>query len=126
MIRFQLIGETPAKKNVNKFNTKTRHVYKDAHFQKWHSDAMMQILPQKQICNIGTAISSPVVISIDFYHGDYIRRDSDNQLASIMDLLKDANILADDNWYIARQQHVRNFYEKNNARCVIEIELYRD
>ena len=126
MIRFQIMGETPSKKNVNKFNTKTRHVYKDARFLKWHSDALLQVQTQKQICGFSSAIVAPIIISIDFYHGDYVRRDSDNQVSSIMDLLQDAEVLSDDNWQIVRQIHVRNYYEKREARCLIEIELFRD
>lgn len=127
MIRFQIFGETPSKKNVNKFNTKTKRVYKDEHFLKWHSDAMIQL--NGQICRIEpmpNLIDYPVIINIDFYHGDLARRDSDNQVSSIMDLLQDAKVLSDDNWQIVRQIHVRNYYEKNKARCLIEIESYHD
>lgn len=127
MIRFQIMGETPSKKNVNKFNTKTKRVYKDALFQKWHSDALLQL--NTQICRtepLPNLIDYPVSIHIDFYHGDYVRRDSDNQVSSLMDLLQDAKILSDDNWQIVRQIHVRNYYEKRESRCLVEIEKYFD
>lgn len=127
MIRFQVMGETPSKKNVNKFNSKIKRVYKDAHFMKWHDDALIQL--NAQICRsepMPNLIDYPVTIYIDFYHGDYVRRDSDNQVSSLMDLLQDAKILSDDNWQIVRQIHVRNYYEKREARCLIEIEEYHD
>lgn len=127
MIRFQIFGETPSKKNVNKFNAKTKRVYKDAHFLEWHSDAMIQLNSQlARIVPRPSLIDSPVIISIDFYHGNLIRRDSDNQVSTIMDLLQDSKVLSDDNWQIVRQIHVRNLYEKNEARCLIEIEDYFD
>lgn len=95
--------------------------------QKWHTDALLQL--NAQLCRIDpmpNLIDYPVSIHIDFYHGNYVRRDSDNQVSSIMDLLQDAKVLLDDNWQIVRQIHVRNFYEKNEARCLIEIESYHD
>ena len=127
MIRFQIFGETPSKKNVNKFNAKTKRVYKDAHFEAWHSDALIQLNAQlARIEPRPALIENPVTIRIDFYHGNLIRRDSDNQVSSIMDLLQDALVLSDDNWQIVRQIQVRNYYEKNDARCLIEIEDYLD
>ena len=126
MIRFQVIGETPSKKNVNKFNSKSKRVYKDKHFLKWHTDALLQL--NSQLCRIDpmpNLIDYPVIITIDFYHGDYVRRDSDNQVSSIMDLLQDAKILADDNWKIVREIRVMNQYEKNEPRCVIEISPFK-
>ena len=127
MIRFQIFGETPSKKNVNKFNSKTKRVYKGEHYQKWHTDALLQL--NGQICRtepMPNLIDYPVIVHIDFYHGDYVRRDSDNQVSSIMDLLQDAQVLSDDKWQIVRQIHVRNYYEKNDARCLIEITKYLD
>ena len=126
MIRFQIFGETPSKKN-SKIRTKSGFMIPSKAHQKWHSDALLQL--NAQLCRINpmpNLIDYPVSISIDFYHGNYVRRDSDNQVSSIMDLLQDAKVLSDDNWQIVRQIHVRNFYEKNDARCLIEIENYHD
>ena len=131
MIRFQILGETPSKKNVNKFNTKTKAVYKDRNYQKWHQDAMIQIAAQ--ISKLATSdrpvaegtnvegIDYPVSITLTFYHGDQVRRDSDNQTASIMDLLQDTKVLADDRWQIVRILNIYNHFDKGNARCLIEI-----
>jgi Holliday junction resolvase RusA-like endonuclease len=66
-------------------------------------------------------IDYPVAITLTFYHGDQVRRDSDNQAASIMDLLQDAKVLADDRWQIVRILTIYNHYEKGDARCLIEI-----
>ena len=126
MIRFQLLGETPSKKN-SKIRTKSGYMIPSKAHQKWHDDVMVQLNAQIfRIQPLPHLIDYPVCISIDFYHGNLVRRDSDNQVASIMDLLQDAGVLADDNWQIVRQIHVRNFYEKNDARCLIEITEYHD
>ena len=130
MIRFEIIGETPSKKNVNKFNTRTKAVYKDKHYQKWHTDAMLQLTGQisrmqKDEWPYGAGhpdgIDYPVAVVLTFYHGDQVRRDSDNQTASIMDLLQDARVLADDRWQIVRRLNIDNQFDKGNARCLIEI-----
>lgn len=126
MIRFQIMGETPSKKN-SKIRTRSGYMIPSKAHQKWHGDALLQL--NSQLCRIEpmpNLIDYPVVICIDFYHGNLVRRDSDNQVSSIMDLLQDAKVLSDDNWQIVRQIHVRNFYEKNDARCLIEITEYHD
>ena len=130
MIRFQILGETPSKKNDNKFNTKTKAVYKANHYQKWYQDAMLQMQSQLAVLTSHDfvfeagqpgGIDYPVSITLTFYHGDQVRRDSDNQAASIMDLLRDAKVLADDRWQIVRILNIYNHYDKGHARCLVEI-----
>ena len=91
-----------------------------AKHQKWHQDAMVQLQAQAAISKPET-IEWPVSITLTFYHGDQVRRDSDNQAASIMDLLQDAKVLADDRWQIVRILNIYNHFDKGNARCLIEI-----
>ena len=127
MIRFQIMGETPSKKNSKVFVKVKGHtvpIPSKTH-QKWHEDAMLQL--SAQICRLPAddrpqQIEAPVRIYLTFIHGDWVHRDSDNQTASIMDLLQDAKVLSDDRWEIVREIHIKNDYEKNKARCLIEIE----
>ena len=121
MIRFEILGETPGKKN-SKIWTKSKKLIPSAKHQKWHSDAMLQL--NAQLSTMGPrpeAIEEPVAITLTFYHGDMVRRDSDNQTASIMDILQDAKVLADDRWQIVRILNIYNHFDKGNARCVVEI-----
>jgi Holliday junction resolvase RusA-like endonuclease len=129
MLRFQILGETPGKKN-SKIWTKSGKLIPSAKHQKWHTDAMLQITGQvsrlpKDEWPYGAGhpdgIDYPVAITLTFYHGDQVRRDSDNQTSSIMDLLQDAKILADDRWQIVRILNIYNHFDKGNARCLIEI-----
>ena len=129
MIRFQMLGETPGKKN-SKIWTKSGMLIPSEKHQKWHTDAMLQITGQisrlpKDEWPYGPehpdGIKDPVAITLTFYHGDQVRRDSDNQAASIMDLLQDAKVLADDRWQIVRILNIYNHFDKGNARCLIEI-----
>lgn len=122
MIRLQIIGETPSKKNSKVFTRSGKLIPSKAH-QKWHDDALIQL--NAQICRMApdmpNMIEEPVAVTLTFYHGDQTRRDSDNQAASIMDLLQDAKVLADDRWQIVRILTIYNHYDKGNARCLIEI-----
>lgn len=69
-------------------------------------------------------IEREIRIKMTFYHGDNRRRDSDNGASSILDLLTDCKVIKDDKWQIVRLLEIRNFYEKNNPRCLIEINGY--
>ena len=124
MLRFQILGETPGKKN-SKIWTRSGKLIPSAKHQKWHQDAMVQMAAQ--ISRLATSdrpvegINYPVSVTLTFYHGDQVRRDSDNQAASIMDLLQDAKVLSDDRWQIVRILNIYNHFDKGNARCLIEI-----
>lgn len=124
MLRFQILGETPGKKN-SKIWTRSGKLIPSAKHQKWHADALEQLQSYLDLVALGDElpgpIDYPVSVTLTFYHGDQVRRDSDNQAASIMDLLQDANVLADDRWQIVRILNIYNHFDKGNARCLIEI-----
>lgn len=117
---FKIEGETPAKKNANKISFKTKRTYKTKVFKNWHESALAQIRLFGDIPE--TPIETPVFIYIKFIHGDYVRRDSDNQCSSVMDLLMDAGVLKDDNWKIVKSISIKNEYKKNDAYCEITIQ----
>ena len=124
MIRLQITGETPGKKN-SKIWTRSGKLIPSAKHQKWHADALNQLQSYLDLVALGDElpgpIDYPVSVTLTFYHGDQVRRDSDNQAASIMDLLQDAKVLADDRWQIVRILNIYNHFDKGNARCLIEI-----
>ena len=122
-MKFVIHGETPSKKNSKVFaKMKGRNVPipSKAH-QRWHNDAMLQLNAQKNVAGHKDPIEHPVQVTLAFYHGDQVRRDSDNQAASIMDLLQDGGILADDRWQIVRILTIYNYFDKGHARAEIEI-----
>lgn len=118
--RYSLSGEVSAKKNENRFNTSTGRVFKSDRFRSWHMNAMYQLLTQEKPRN---PISSPVSVKVSFSHGDNRRRDGDNGLSAIMDLLVDARILKDDCWSIVREISVTNGFDKGNPHTEISIEV---
>lgn len=117
MISLIIHGETPAKKN-SKIITRQGRLIPSKRYSQWHVQAMQEVDIQ---CRRFDPIEEEVAITLTFYHGDQVRRDSDNGTSSVLDLLTDCGILADDRWQIVRELNVRNFYDKNNARCEIEI-----
>jgi len=116
---YSIRGEVSSKKNENRFCQRTGHVFKSERFKRWHSSAIIQI---RQQIRPKEPISEPVRVSVTFYHGDNHRRDGDNGLSAIMDLLVDAKILADDCWRIVREISVINAIDPKNPHTNILIE----
>ena len=116
-----LQGETPSKKN-SRINTKSGRSFPNARYMRWHNDAVEQIY-RKQLKGEIKPITEDerVKLTVTFYHGDYKRRDSDNQLSSILDTLVDAGILTDDNWRVIPQKEIFDVFDKDNARAVISL-----
>ena len=117
---FYIDGETPAKKNSRIVNTKTGRSFPSKRYSQWHKDAMLQVRSQKQ----NETIDQPCRIKMIFTHGDLRRRDSDNGTSSILDLLTDCGVLADDKWQIVKSLQIDNDYKKNEPSCRVEIEVY--
>lgn len=118
-MEFCIKGEVAAKKNENRFNRTTGRVFKSDRFRSWHTMAMWELERQTKP---RSPVADAVKVSVTFYHGDKRRRDGDNGLSAIMDLLVDARILADDCWTIAREIKVSNVYDKGNPRAIVTIE----
>lgn len=116
---FKVEGETPAKKNSRIVLRNGRNI-PSKRYQDWHNSAVEQI----KLLHIvpDNPIDYPVLIHLSFVHGDLRRRDSDNGCSSVMDLLVDAGVLADDNWQIVRDIGINNTYKKNDAYCEITIQ----
>ena len=117
MYTYKILGETPSKKN-SRITLKNGMNIPSKCYRNWHKDAELQIkkqaIPEKPI-------DSPVVVYLEFVHGDRRRRDSDNGTSSIMDLLQDCKVISDDNWQIIQTIIVTNKYDKGNAACFVTI-----
>ena len=116
---YTISGEVSSKKNENRFNRTTGMVFKSDRFRSWHQSAMLQLMCQDRP---SSPIAERVKVSVVFFHGDNRRRDGDNGLSAIMDLLVDAHILADDRWNIVKEISVSNYLDKGNPHTTISIE----
>lgn len=117
-------GETPSKKN-SRINTRSGRSFPSKRYTEWHGSAIFQVLEQTAAFRRnggGLAFERGLELTVTFYHGDMHRRDSDNQLSSVLDMLVDAHVLPDDSWEILPIKHVYDVYDKGNARCVISLE----
>lgn len=93
-LTFQVFAPIPAKKNnrvvlSNGVNIPSRE------FRAWHRAHCRNL---KDAAKRHGAFSVPVSVSLGISFKDRHRRDLDNALTSVLDLLKDSGILEDDDW----------------------------
>lgn len=121
---FEIYGETPSKKN-SRITLPNGRTIPGKKYRQWHGGAMTQLERQKEERGPFEPIDYTVRVSLDFYHSDNRRRDSDNGTSSILDVLQDSGILSDDRWQIVRELRIRN-RKANDAHCVIHILQIKD
>ena len=97
-----LKGVIPAQKNSKQiaYNRRTGKpfVMSSKRVKDWQDD-MAEVL---DILNI-QPIKGPVEINCKFVHKDKRKKDLDNEFTSVCDLLKNNNIIEDDNCFILRK-----------------------
>lgn len=113
---YTLEGETPSQKNSQTFNRKTKTLFKSAVFRKWAVEANRQILAQ----GVPSTPYEQARIVVTFYHADLRRRDGENALSSIQDLLVKCGVIVDDCW--TRIETPRVYHDlAREARCEILV-----
>lgn len=113
---YAITGETPAQKNSQTFNARTRTMVKSPRFRRWRDSALVQIRAQ----GIPERPYAHAEIEILFVHSDLRRRDGDNQLSSVQDLLVKAGVILDDCWTRIGTPSVSHAVGKE-ARCEIRV-----
>lgn len=115
--RYTLTGETPSKKN-NRIGLRSGKNIPSERYQKWKKAKYIELLHQGILC---PPINQPVKISFVFRHNDFKTRDTDNQISSILDLLKDSKVISDDNWKIVNEIYAKAVKsEESNVTISIE------
>lgn len=115
ILEFKIAGETPPKKN-NRVTLKSGKTIPSKRHKVWHKHNSL-LLNKYSGLNL-----QRVKIECVFYHEDNRKRDSDNQLSSVLDLLCDLKIITDDSWQNVPEITVKN--EKSPAKlgfCVVKI-----
>lgn len=64
-------------------------------YTRWHRE---NIEPLKSAARKHGVFCCPVSVSVGICFKNHIRRDLDNALSSVMDILTDSGIIRDDNW----------------------------
>ena len=87
-------------------------------YKEWHVDASEQLQEYKRT----KPLQGPLSIDLSFWAPDKRKTDLTNKAESILDLLVDNGILADDNWYIVSEVVLMfEGVDKDNPRCEIDI-----
>lgn len=113
-------GEVLAKKN-SRINTKSGKSFPSKSYRAWHDGSIVLLCAEARRQGLARPIDSPCSVCIVIRHRDHRRRDSDNVLSSVLDLLVDAGILADDRWQIVRQVGI--VADIGEAGCLVSIKL---
>lgn len=116
MIYISIPGEVPSKKN-SRINTRNGKSFPSKAYDTWHDVAMFHTITQAK----GKKAPEPCSIACVFFHKDLRRRDCDNGLSSVLDMLVDAGIIQDDDWKHVKTLSATASLDKDNPRCVICI-----
>lgn len=114
---YRLTGETPSKKN-NRIGLRSGKNIPSERYQKWKKAKYIELLHQGIVC---PPLEKPLTIEFFFYHTDNRTRDTDNQISSILDLLKDAKVIKDDNWQIVRRISAEAFLTHQSKEPCVNV-----
>lgn len=93
-LTFQVYAPIPAKKN-NRVVLNNGVNIPSKEFRIWHRNHLGTL---KELKRKHGTFTCPVSISLGIAFGDHRRRDLDNALTSVIDLVKDSGIILDDDW----------------------------
>jgi Holliday junction resolvase RusA-like endonuclease len=97
----KLTGRIPSKKNSRCLFVRGGKLVNipSAKYAEWHKQALTQVADVRK----DNFLLGQVTVEIDFYAPDKRASDLSNKAESIMDLLVDAGILSDDNWWVVNK-----------------------
>ncbi len=119
-MKITLYGRIPSKKNSKQI-VRWRIISSKAYLQ-WEKE-QIEYLKTQNIKNLWYLKFS---ITCIFYMPDKRKSDLSNKFESIADLFVKSWLLIDDNYEVLNQIHLYYWwYDKQNPRCEIQIELYK-
>lgn len=113
---FVFLGDTPSKKNSKNVVCRGArpYVFPSQAYQSWHSEQMVELYAAKR-CEANT-------VEITIYPSSRRKGDLTNKAESIMDLLVDAGVLEDDNWFcVGRVNLAFGGVDKENPRAEVNL-----
>ena len=113
-------GEVASKKNSRQLvQVKGRGavLLPSKRYREWASAAKRVILaygrPQRPF--------AAARLTIAIYHGDAVRRDTNNATQGIQDVLVEMGVIADDNWMVIGSPEVSHFIDVADPRMEVEV-----
>ena len=61
------------------------------------------------------------ILTIRIYHGDMVRRDTNNSTQGIQDVLVEMGVLEDDNWMVIGSPRVDHFIDVSDPRMEVDV-----
>lgn len=123
MIALTILGDVPSKKNSKQIvYVKQRPlIISSSNYKKWHKQALVQLQGIKPVTE------SIERVELAFYPSTKRRADATNKAESVMDLLVDAGIIEDDNWFVVPEVRPKlGGVDKENPHCEVIIHLCKD
>lgn len=121
MLELVILGQVVAQKNSKQiaYNRATGKpfIMSNTNVKTWQNSASIQLLKYR----IKEPLQSRQEISIMFYVKDNRRRDLDNMLTSIQDVLVRGGILEDDSWKMLKIGSIDARVDKENPRAEITL-----
>lgn len=120
-MEIKITGQVPAQKNSKNivYNRATGKpfIMSNANVKSWQNSAAMELLALR----IKEPLKGRYEMSVMFYVKDNRRRDLDNMLSSIQDVLVKAQILEDDDWKHLRIGLLDAALDKENPRAILTL-----
>ena len=117
-----IYGRVPSKKNSKSiiYNKKTGRpfIVSSKNHAEWHKDALIQIAGKR----IGL-VPKVERIELLFFPPDNHKADLTNKSESVMDVLVDAGVLMDDNWFVVPSVKA-DFGGKDAENPRVDISIY--
>jgi len=120
MLKLIINGDCPSKKNSRAFSFRGNRPmsFPGKYYRLWHNDALKQIAIEQPL----PLLKNVKQIEIKVFAKTKRKSDLTNKAESVMDLLVDAGIIEDDNWFIIPE--VRLLFggvDPENPRVEIKI-----
>jgi len=118
-LKLVINGRIPSKKNSLRRIMRGGRVFTvpSAQFEQWNKTATDQIFNQPKF-----APFKPNAVNLEFYMPDARRTDLTNKAESIMDLLVDCGVIADDCWQVISEIVLKcNGIDRVRPRCEIVL-----
>ena len=123
--RFTFEGNTPSKKNQKRIlrrKSGVPFIMPSTEYGAWHKEALWRVHSQMGSGRGVFPLRACSQVTAHLFYADRRRRDASNTFESIMDLLVDAGILADDSWNIVGPTHIYPALRPGRAGWEVAIE----